>query len=593
MKEFIDWETLELPNKAKVKLKCPKCIDRRTNKNDKSLQVNIKEGYGKCHYCEALTFRPDETEPNEKEYIPPVQTWRNYTTISDKLVKWIEETRKIKQFTLNELNVTEEKHYQPALKKEVNNIVFNYFEGEKLVNKKYRSGGKHFTQSTNGKPIFYNINSIIDCDSAYIVEGEFDVLALHQIGTKNVISVPNGANDNDAYWKNSEKYLHDIKKFYIAVDNDPKGNDLAEKMAQRLGRWRCERVNFNGKDANDDLISGVLERTIKNTSSYPVTGTFTAEDLRDGLYDIYDNGIPKTLKFKGILRPLNRCFKMMLGHLVTGTGIPSHGKSEFTEWMVLNLLKENDLKASFFSPEHQPLDLHMSRFVQKTIGKPYFEFEGRERLSKDEIEAFIDWSREKLYLTSPEAGSFATWDWIFDKFKEQMFQFGVNIFIIDAYNKVEHIGNRTERENITQVLSRLTQFAQQNNVLIILIAHPTKMKMENGIYLNPTLYDVSGSADFRNQTHDGYSVYRYFSNDVSDGYTVFTNLKTKYSFQGNIGDKIEFDYHLTSGRYYPRPMRYDVTSLLEDKEPEIKVERQIDMLDPFDEIYNMKDEVEF
>lgn len=592
MKEFIEWESLELPNKAKVKLKCPKCIDRRTNKNDKSLQVNIKEGYGKCHYCEALTFRPEENEPNEKQYTPPIQTWRNYTTLSDKLVKWIEETRKIKQFTLNELNVTEEKHYQPAIKKEVNNIVFNYFEGEKLVNKKYRSGGKHFTQSTNGKAIFYNINSAIDSKHVYIVEGEFDVLALHQIGIKNVISVPNGANDNDAYWLNSEKYLNDVERFFIAVDNDQKGNDLAEKIAQRLGRWRCERVNFKGKDANDDLISGVLEKTIKNTSRYPVSGTFTAEDLRDGLYDIYDSGIPKTLKFKGILSPLNRCFKMMLGHLVTGTGIPSHGKSEFTEWMVLNLLKENDLKASFFSPEHQPLNLHMSRFVQKTIGKPYFEFEGHKRVSKEEIEVFIDWSKEKLYLTSPEAGGFATWDWIFDKFREQMFQFGVNIFVIDAYNKVEHTGSKTERENITQVLSRLTQFAQQNNVLIILIAHPTKMQKENGIYSNPTLYDVSGSADFRNQTHDGYSIYRYFTNEFDGGYTVFTNLKTKYSFQGNIGDKIEFVYHLPSGRYYPKPMRHEVISLLEDKEP-VKIEKPIDMLDVFDEVYNMKDEVPF
>src|SRR5690606_5713585 len=126
----------------------------------------------KCHYCEALSFRSDEENTvKEKEYSLPIQTWRNYTTISDKLVKWIEEERKIKQFVLQELNITEEKYYQPALGKETNNIVFNYFEGEKLVNKKYRSGGKHFTQTTGGKPIFYNINSVIDSEEVYIVEG--------------------------------------------------------------------------------------------------------------------------------------------------------------------------------------------------------------------------------------------------------------------------------------------------------------------------------------------------------------------------------------------------------------------------------------
>src|SRR5690606_19186568 len=197
---------------------------------------------------------------------------------------------------------------------------------------------------------------------------------------------------------------------------------------------------------------------------------------------LYDSGLPKTLEFSGCLKSLNRVFKFMLGHLVTGTGIPSHGKSNFTEWMVLNIILEHDLKASFFSPEHQPLELHMSSFIQKTIGKPYFEMKDQQRVSKDEIEQFIEWSEQRLYLTSGEAGVFVNWDWLFEKFKEQMFQYGISIFVVDAYNKVEHTGGKTERENITQVLSRLTQFAQQNNVLIILIAHPTKMQKENGIY---------------------------------------------------------------------------------------------------------------
>jgi twinkle protein len=594
--EFIEWESLDLPTgKAKAKLKCPKCIDRRSDKRDKSLQINIKEGFGKCHYCDALTFRDDNNETSEKEYTMPVQTWRNYTNLSDTLVKWLENERGIKQFVLQELKVTEEKYYQPAIKKEVNNICFNYFEGEKVVNKKYRSGGKHFTQSTGGKPIFYNINSVIDSKQVYIVEGEFDVLAMHQIGIKNCISVPNGANDNDNYWINSEKYLTDVERFYIAVDNDSKGNELSEKIAQRLGRWRCVRVNFEGKDANDDLKAGVLEKSVKNITHYPVSGTFTANDMRDELMELYKKGLPKTLEFTGCLRALNRIFKFMLGHLVTGTGIPSHGKSEFTEWMVINLLHEQNLKASFFSPEHQPLSLHMSRFIQKVIGKPYFQFEGQERVTEKEIDQYIEWSNEKLYLTSPDAGQFATWDWLFDKFREQMFNFGINIFVVDAYNKVEHTGNKSERENITQVLSRLTQFAQQNNVLIILIAHPTKMQKENGIYTNPTLYDVSGSADFRNQTHDGYSIYRYFENENSDGYTVFTNLKTKYSFQGSIGERVEFTYHLPSGRFYPRAGGWEIKSLLEpDKPKEKAVIPQGTLTDAFGDIlYNDKDEVPF
>ena len=68
------------------------------------------------------------------------------------------------------------------------------------------------------------------------------------------------------------------------------------------------------------------------------------------------------------------------------------------------------------------------------------------------------------------------------------------------------------------------------------------------MYEMPTLYDVAGSADFRNQTHDGFCVYRYF--DEGGGKTTITNLKTKMSFQGEIGKSADFYYNLDNGRYY-------------------------------------------
>ena len=554
MSNIQNWDLIQT-NKVsgRQKLKCPACTETRSNKQDKSLMVWFDIGVAKCYNigCEALFFR-DSIQKSivQNNYTLPDQKWQNYTELSDAMVKYCE-TRKINQYTLKHFNVTEEKQYQPQISKEVNNIVFNYFESDTLVNKKYRSGDKKFTQSKNGKPILYNINSIIGEDEAYIVEGEFDVMALYEIGIKNVVSLPSGANDNDNYWINSEKYLTDIKKFFIATDNDTSGNIVAEKIAQRLGRYRCERIVFDGKDANNDLVDGVLEKSIYNRKKYPVSGSFTTEDLLDKMMDLYNSGLPNCIELKNkSFGKLNDVFKLMFGHLVIGTGIPSHGKSNYTEWLVLNYLLENDIKASFFSPEHQPMELHMSTFVQKVIGKNYFfDIDGTPRCTKLEVMQFHEWANQKLYLTSPENGEFANWDWIFEKFKEQIFSFGINIFVVDAWNKVEFSGNRTERENITRTLSRLTQFAQQNNVLIIVIAHPTKMKKENGVYEKPSLYDVSGSADFRNQTHDGFCIYRYFGDE---SYTTFTNLKTKYSFQGEIGAIIEYDYHKPSGRYFPR-----------------------------------------
>jgi twinkle protein len=567
MNNIQNWNILELRKTSGTeKIKCPICTDTRKNKSDKSLNIWHNNGTGKCFNdgCNALFFRDSvEKAMITENYILPKQEWRNYTELSDKLVKYCEETRSITQLTLKHFNISEEKYYQPALENEVTNIVFNYFEGETLVNKKYRSANKKFTQSKSGKPIFYNINAVIGEDSAYIVEGEFDVLALYQIGIFNVISIPNGANDNDNYWVNSEKYIKDIKKFYIATDNDESGNNVADKIVQRLGKYRCERILFTGKDANEDLVNGVLTETIRQTKKYPVSGTFTSDDLIDKMIDLYDSGLPNCLEFKNpMLKPLNNIFKLMFGHLCVGTGIPSHGKSNFTEWMVLNYVLENDIKASFFSPEHQPLELHYSTFVQKVIGKNYFlDIQNESRATKEDLMTFHKWANQKIYLTSPDSGEYAHWDWLFDKFKEQILTFGINIFVVDAWNKVEHNNTKTTLENINRTLSRLTQFAQQHNVLIIVIAHPTKMKKkDDGMYEEPTLYDVSGSADFRNQTHDGFCIYRNFS---EGDYTKFRNLKTKYTFQGEIGAEVEFDYHKPSGRYHLRGEQPQKSNLID------------------------------
>lgn len=562
MTQFINWDSIEVKgNRTGVKkCPCPLCSKDRKKKSDPCLYVNFNSGVAKCFHCNALGFKDDKEQSYEPiKYTLPPQDWINHSKLSDQLVKWVEKERAIHQSTLIDLCITEEKHYQPALKKEVNNLVFNYFEGSKLVNKKYRSGNKNFTQSKGGKSIFYNINSVIGLDHCYIVEGEFDVLAMHDHGIKNVISVPNGANDNDDYWINSEPYLKDIKRFTIAVDNDEKGNALKERIAQRLGRYRCDFIEWSAKDANGGLIDGSIGNDIASIKRFPVSGTFSVDDLHQDILDLYNNGLPKTIyPLHESFGNLKSMFTTMRGHLVTITGIPSHGKSNWTEWYVLNLINDYNMKASFFSPEHSPMALHQSTFIQKVIGKNFWkEMDGVPRIDNNDIERYRIWANERLYLTGVERGETPNWDWILERFKEQMFTYGIDIFVVDAFNKVQ-LGDGNHLAEINKVLTKLTNFAQSNDVIVFLVAHPTKMKRnEAGVYENPTLYDVSGSADFRNQTHDGFGIYRFFeSESIEEGYTTFTNLKTKFSFQGEIGGISEFSYHIPSGRYFARHTGY-------------------------------------
>ena len=590
--EFIEWKDIE--HNGKKRATCPKCSALRKNKSDKCLSINHDKGTAYCHHCEAVSFREDTSIETKQTYKIPLQNWRNYTNLSDNMVKYLE-SRKISQKTAIALGLTEEKYYQPALQKEVNNLVFNFFEGETLINKKYRSADKKFTQSSGTKSMFYNINSVIGKEKVYIVEGEFDVAALYEFGIKDgIISVPNGANDNDDYWINAEKYIKDIKKFVIAVDNDDKGNLLKEKIAKRLGKHRCSYLEFKNKDANGDLISNDLRETIKNIKKFPVSGTFTTSDLYDGIIDLYDNGLPKTIYPKSkYWKGIKDVFSVMRGQLTVGTGIPSHGKSNVTDWYVLNLIKDYGMKGSWFSPEHSPMELYHSNLAEKVIGKNFWgKSKGAEviRATHDDLLKYKEWSNERIYITDCEAGQLPTWDWLLAKFEEQLYSFGIDIFVIDAFNKVLlPKGNKLDEINI--VLTKLTHFAQSNDVLVFLIAHPTKMKKNEstGLYDEPTLYDVSGSADFRNQTHNGYTIYRYWD-DPENGtiaHTKFINQKTKYTFQGEIGGEVILKYCNENGRFYTGNEE-PLLPLWDEDEAELP---RINAMDAFE--YNVNDELEF
>jgi twinkle protein len=94
-------------------------------------------------------------------------------------------------------------------------------------------------------------------------------------------------------------------------------------------------------------------------------------------------------------------------------------------------------------------------------------------------------------------------------------------------------------------LDKLTSFAQQHDILIFLMAHPTKMpKNIDGKYEVPTLYNISGSANFYNKADFGITVHR----DFDGGFTEVHVQKVKFR---HLGDKgvATFKYNLNNGRY--------------------------------------------
>ena len=192
---------------------CPTCSHTRKpeNKKAKCASYDWERGLGTCHNCNtSFQLHTYKRKGNsEKVYIRPEQSLA--PNMSEKVESWFKE-RGISSASIRDLNVTTGEEYMPQTGKSENTIQFNYYMGDQLINVKYRDGRKNFKLYKGAEKIFYNINSIIGYDACVIVEGEIDVLAMHEAGVKNVISVPNGAtlnSNNLDYLDNCIDYFDD------------------------------------------------------------------------------------------------------------------------------------------------------------------------------------------------------------------------------------------------------------------------------------------------------------------------------------------------------------------------------------------------
>ena len=159
---------------GKIKTICPQCNDTRGHKGNKSLSVDLDKGLCYCHHCGYTLHIPDDAEERRrqeridryrKSVLLPSHFRRpvfnaSKTGRSEALERYWTEERCLRQELLDELRITEQREWMPQSEKEENCLCFNYFEGDTLVNTKFRSGQKHFKMVKDAELIPYNIRGL-------------------------------------------------------------------------------------------------------------------------------------------------------------------------------------------------------------------------------------------------------------------------------------------------------------------------------------------------------------------------------------------------------------------------------------------------
>ena len=503
---------------------CPKCSHTRKNKKDPCLAVDIDQGLYHCHHC---GWNGNVKFKKKKEYTIPLKI---NTNLNERIITWFC-NRGITEPTLAHFKIGETLEYIPQLNLKRRCINFNYYRDNKIVNVKYRDGEKNFKLVSGAELIFYGLNNIKDTEKCYIVEGEIDALTLFEAGLYSVVSVPNGANKGNQrldYLDNCYEYFKNKKSIILCTDNDDAGLQLRNELARRFGTYRCKYVEFGEyKDANEVFVKKggeYLRNIIKDAKDFPIEGVINIHNIWKSVLNFNENGVKN---YSIGLEGSDEYFKMSMGEWSVVSGIPNSGKSDVLDQVLCNLAIQHDFRCAMFSPESFPYEGHIKRMANKLMGKNCNNEDLNE--VKDFIEEHFYWIKIDLENLTLKA--------ILDAFKKLVFQKGINVCVIDPWNMLDHSAQR-DHSYIGRTLSQITQFCQQTKTHLYLVAHPRKIESEGGQYKKPTLYDISGSADFFNKAYNGLIVYRNIGQKTdfgSDSVKIFIE-KVKRKENGQLGN---------------------------------------------------------
>ena len=330
---------------------CPKCShDRKPeNQKDKCLSVFWDTGIGHCNHCgERIQLHNFKKKETKKEYKkPPIP--KEQSIYSEKFLNFMM-SRKITESTLKKLKIREVSEWMPQTKKEETCIAFDYWLNDELINTKFRDARKNFKLVKDAEKIFYNLDNIRTEKECYIVEGEFDVLALYEAGIYNVVSVPNGFNANGNinldYLDEYYNYFDNKEKIVLCLDNDEAGKNGQKEFIRRLGAEKCFTVDFLGlKDANGYLIDKSpleLKEIVLKAKEIPLENVETLKDFESELDDFIMNGMPKG--YITGLNPLDNMYSIEDSQFCVITGTPQSGKSEFVDFITIVHQKTNQTK---------------------------------------------------------------------------------------------------------------------------------------------------------------------------------------------------------------------------------------------------------
>lgn len=343
-------------------------------------------------------------------------------------------------------------------------------------------------------------------------------------------------------------------KVVLAFGEDEIGVAQREEMGRRLGRHRCWITNLSPW-----VILGVdgpeaVQAIVQDALPYPIEGVHRIK--RGTLAKL------RSMPAPGVMSTGTRASDEILslpmeGRLIVVTGFPSHGKTNWTRFVMVHTASQHSRNWCVFSPESQPWEQFAAECAEAHIGKPFYPMALIPSMTDADIaeaEAFL--ADKVTMLVCDAEDSAPTLDWLLERARACVVRDGTTDFLLDPWNEVDQDRKgMSETDFIGLCLQRLKAFALRHGCNVWIIAHPAKPPplRPNEKRGAPGPYDLAGSAHWANRSDLGLTVH-----SPHPGLAELHVWKSRARRWGARGRLATMEFDKLTGRYStPTPTSTD------------------------------------
>lgn len=543
---------------------CPQCsyLRKDTNKKKECLTVNNEVGnrWFRCNHC-FWSGNIDLIEKFDKVYQAAYRPKGELPKFYSAKVNEFIQNKGLSAETFQQLGIYEPISdgnakqrliaYPYYFKHTLRNVMFRIvdYNSERDKLREWQISKDNGTES-----IFWGLDDLdFEHKEIILVEGQTDRITWVECGYKNVLSIPMGGIapqvknlENKLAFLNEEFYdyikpmfnnlaLDQTFRFVIVMDNDEVGINTTEILAARLGKQHCYKPFYpKGYKDSNEIYAGDLKKDVQKLGKkgidelyatckpFQMSGVIKLHQIRESVDRFAKNGMSKGL-ITGVDH-YDKLWSIKPKMLMGVTGIPKMGKTVGVRDYLVNLTRNNPgMKWGMFSPEQRGGENDVEReylaLSENYAGGKFYE--GKAPLTSTQREKAMDWVGDNFFIANPTRQNFnnfgkddanpATLQNLFDYFLYLKKTEGIFGFVLDAWNRVEHVKNKGENDEgfVGRELNRILDFLRAYDLACIIVAHPTKMERLDGKnYDMPQMYNIKGSSAWMERLDIGVSVHR-------------------------------------------------------------------------------------